>query len=87
VNWISVKDRLPDLHDEVWEDGETTIHYQASDPCLCVFNTNEQIVAACEIDNDQDGAIWVSVFDGNVLQTVTHWMPLPTLPSEVTAHD
>ena len=32
--WIDVNDRLPDLHDDVWEDGDEVVHYKVSDPVL-----------------------------------------------------
>lgn len=80
--WISVKDKLPDLHDDVWEDGDEIVHYKVSDPVLCVYNGGEQTVAVYEIDGDVDFSGWVNCHDSSDLHTVTHWMELPALPEE-----
>lgn len=80
VAWIDVNDRLPDLHDDVWEDGDEIVRYKVSDPVLCVYNGGEQTVAVYEIDNDVDFGGWVNCHDSSNLHTVTHWMELPTLP-------
>ena len=80
MNWISVKDKLPDLHDDVWEDGDEVVHYKVSDPVLCVYNGGEQTVAVYEIDSDVDFGGWVNCHDSSNLHTVTHWMELPALP-------
>ena len=80
--WIAVGDKLPDLHDEVWDASGEIVHYKISDPCLCVFNGEEMIVAAYEIDSDIDFGGWASCFDSGVLHSVTHWRPLPKLPNE-----
>ena len=80
--WIAVGDKLPDLHEEVWDASGEIVHYKISEPCLCVFNGEEMIVAAYEIDSDIDFGGWVSCFDSDVLHSVTHWRPLPKLPNE-----
>lgn len=80
--WIDVNDRLPDLHDDVWEDGDEVVHYKVSDPVLCVYNGGEQTVAVYEIDGDVDFSGWVNCHDSSDLHTVTHWMELPALPEE-----
>lgn len=82
VAWFDVNDRLPDLHDDVWEDGDEIVRYKVSDPVLCVYNGGEQTVAVYEIDNDVDFGGWVNCHDSSNLHTVTHWMELPALPEE-----
>ena len=85
--WISVEDRLPDLHDESFETDEEIIHYEISDPVLVVYNYDDQIVAMFEKDKDEDGNYifegWMA--NGDFLHSVTHWMPLPQLPKEVSS--
>jgi hypothetical protein len=73
MEWISVKDRLP-------EDGETVI---VSDN---VFGKDFSSVAWCAIgginfmDNDE-GVYWADVGTNEVFGAdVTHWMPLPDPP-------
>lgn len=78
--WISVNERLPDVHDDAFDDGDEIISFTVSDPVLCVYNDNELIVAVYEIDDNKH--FWVSTFDSCELNTVTHWMPLPDLPWE-----
>ena len=81
MNWISVNDRLPDLHDDTLEVADEVIEYKVSEPVLCVFNNDEQIVAIYEKDEGDKG-YWVDFFGGSCLNSVTHWMPLPALPEE-----
>lgn len=79
--WISVKDKLPDLHDDTLEVADEVIEYKVSEPVLCVFNNDEQIVAIYEKDEGDKG-YWVDFFGGSCLNSVTHWMELPALPEE-----
>ena len=69
MEWIDVNDRLPDLHDDVWEDGDEVVHYKVSDPVLCVYNGGEQTVAVYEIDGDVDFSGWVNCHDSSGLHT------------------
>ena len=81
--WIEANDRLPDLHDDTLELADEVIAYKVSEPVLCVYNGNEQIVAVYEKDVEVDRkGYWVSFHDGSNLHTVTHWMELPALPEE-----
>ena len=80
--WISVEDRLPDLHDDVLEVQDEIIPFKVSNPVLVVFNHDEMGVAVYEKDGEMTD--WVEEFDGSVLHSVTHWMPLPQLPKEVS---
>lgn len=85
--WISVEDRLPELHDESFETDDEIIYYEISDPVLVVYNYDDQIVAMYEKDKDEDGNYifegWMA--NGDILHSVTHWMPLPHLPKEVSS--
>ena len=85
--WIDVNDRLPDLHDDVWDDGDEVVHYKVSDPVLCVYNGGEQTVAVYEIDGDVDFSGWVNCHDSSDLHTVTHWMELPAFIFKETLTD
>lgn len=82
MDWIDVNDRLPELHDEVWDSDGEIFHYDVSDPVLVAFNNGEQTVACYEVDKDVDFRGWVNVFGSEELHSVTHWMPLPALPGE-----
>lgn len=88
TEWISVEDRLPNLHDESFETDDEIIYYEISDPVLVVYNYNDQIVAMYEKDKDEDEdgnyvfEGWMA--NGDNLHSVTHWMPLPQLPKEVS---
>lgn len=81
-NWISVNERLPDLHPDVWQDGDELVPFNVSDPVLCFYNGGEYVVAVFENDSGTAYTGWTSVADGANLRTVTHWMPLPAPPEE-----
>lgn len=78
--WNKATDRLPELHEEVFE-GEP---FLVSEPMLVAYNNGEYLVCVYERDNDQNGLTyfegWVSVCDGSTPATVTHWMALPDMP-------
>lgn len=80
--WISVEDRLPDLHARFLELRDEVIAYKASDPVLCVYDYDEQIVAGYEVDDGR--GFWVDAYSGSELHSVTHWRPLPQLQKEAT---
>lgn len=58
VGWISVDDRLPDVH-------SSQLIFNGYDITVNQWNKNG----------------WLNVYEGIM---VTHWMPLPKLPSEAT---
>lgn len=81
MEWISVKDKLPEVHPAT--DGD----YWASDFVLVYFGDgvlNKICVANYEVDGE-DKCLWVSFSDtgtGDMAYDVTHWMPLPEPPKE-----
>ena len=85
--WIPVEEKLPELHDESFETEDEILYYKVSDPVLVVYNYDNQIVAIYEMDKDEDGDYtfegWMA--NGDILHSVTHWMPLPQLPKEVSS--
>lgn len=82
--WISVNERLPDLHPDAWQDGDDIIPFDVSDQVLCLYNSGEYAVAVFERDGGTAYTGWTSTVDGANLRTVTHWMPLPAPPKEET---
>ena len=83
--WISVKERLPEMHSEIAEvDGEKwtfmrsdfVLVFVPESPCEgCVFVGHTGV--------DKNGLVWVKD-DGcdlsDMPELVTHWMPIPELP-------
>lgn len=80
--WTAVTDRLPDLHEDSFDDGEEYFEFQISDPVLVVFN-HDEIAVSCYTKDDHFSG-WVMPLDSRVLHSVTHWMQLPKLPKEVS---
>lgn len=78
VKWISVKERLPELHiDEYKEPDGSRMQFEASDEQL-VFSANGDLTMA----NYETGPVfqgWVGDH-GQTIRNVTHWMPLPEPP-------
>ena len=73
LEWVPVTERLPDLgRRKVVRYVTVELH---SDPVL-TFGDGEQCVATY---GDADG--WLSV-DNVLLDSVTHWMPLPAPPTD-----
>jgi hypothetical protein len=70
--WISVKDRLPKLHQEVI----VAIFFQYSD-----LSPGRHVVLAALVP-DSKGAVWsIHKYDGWVVE-IHYWMPLPEPPEE-----
>ena len=70
-NWISVSDKLPELHSE-WANVE---------PVLCI--NCGVIHIGCVLKCTDGIALWYEVTSERwrwLLKGVTHWMPLPSLP-------
>ena len=72
-HWISVEDRLPEMHTETCEVDEETVEYQISD--LVVAYTDQGEVAVCKYSYEDGESQWWST-DCDRL-AVTHWLPLP----------
>lgn len=70
--WISVKDRLPEITHIVRDNGDGY-----SDDVLMLFTDGTIEVIEFEL---RDGV--VETGHGNSLDIVTHWMPLPEPPKE-----
>ena len=81
AEWTKAE-QLPELHDDVFIDGDERIYFKASDPVLVVYNTDEMTIAVYERDIDIDFEAWIDWHSSDVLHSVSHWMPLPELPKE-----
>ena len=72
--WISVKDRLPEPEEIVNKNSED--EFSLSSPVL-TFGKNGFAIAM--VERDEHHEIFVS-FDGDAIDEVTHWRPLPEPP-------
>lgn len=72
--WISVKDRLPEPEEIVNKNSED--EFSLSSPVL-TFGKNGFAIAM--VERDEHHEIFCS-FDGDAIEKVTHWMPLPEPP-------
>lgn len=71
--WISVKDELPELkHDSSWG--------KYSDRVLCLHSDGHHEDCQFNHSRDFDDPYWSYIQDGELCETVTHWMPLPSPP-------
>lgn len=77
MKWISVAERLPDLHEERWESEDLT--YLISDAVL-VWNGERIDLAWVEVDDDD--LLWSDYNSGADIDGVTHWQALPKPPKE-----
>lgn len=91
--WISVNDRLPELHEESWEDDGEILRHEFSYPCLCFcVGEDENLPYSYSLERDTNVVIgfydtasgllggWIDDSSGSKLKTVTHWRPLPAPP-------
>lgn len=76
--WISVNDRLPELHTVDYEnlDG-SRIHFEISCDQWVIDKDGDQTKARYETGAVSQG--WSGEY-GETIQNVTHWMPLPQPP-------
>lgn len=76
--WISVDDRLPELHTNEFEDTDgSRVQYATSDEQLVVTTSGFKTKAVYETNENFCG--W-SGDNGDLVRDVTHWMPLPPAP-------
>lgn len=82
LEWISVNDRLPELHDEEFLDEVTgeSVRYKESKPVLIWLGKGGFMDIGIYEKSD---AIDDFCYQG-VQATVTYWMPLPEPPKEAT---
>lgn len=74
MKWISVKDRKPRIDENVL----------ATDGCLV---TRVQYIERLKFNSTEKCSYWMFFSSGcgccdTYLENVTHWMPLPELPSD-----
>lgn len=78
--WISVKDRLPALHTDDYEEPDgSRMQFEVSDDQWVITASGDQTKARYETGVVFRG--WVGDY-GNTIRNVTHWMPLPEPPKE-----
>lgn len=78
--WISVSDRLPEAVETINRNSED--EFSLSSPVL-TFGKNGFAIAM--VERDEHHEIFVS-FDGDTIEEVAHWMPLPE-PPEISEKD
>lgn len=84
IGWISVKDELPEMTEEVTEvdgDRECTLWYE-SKPVLVFDETVYDETSRMQTAVLTDDGDWLTTFDEKRLENVTHWMPLPDEPKD-----
>lgn len=82
--WTSVKDKLPEMTEEVTEvdgDREYTLWYE-SKPVLVFDETVYDETSRMQTAVLTDDGDWLTTFDEKRLENVTHWMPLPAEPED-----
>jgi hypothetical protein len=74
--WISVKDSLPEL-------SESNGYGKYSKPVLCLHKDGHH--EDCQLNegiDEGDQPCWSYIQDGELCETVTHWMELPNKPTK-----
>ena len=86
--WISVKDRLPEEHESIFHKflgtpkWSSAMWQQESDKVLVYVSFPDGtgvVTTGCLHNSD-----WMTTVSKALPQTVTHWMPLPEPPKEVS---
>jgi hypothetical protein len=77
MEWISVKDRLPESH--------LGIDHYVSQPVLCYFLNGHLEDCQIYIHKERMDLVWVFCADGEDVDegSITHWMPLPEPPQNL----
>jgi hypothetical protein len=77
--WISVKDRLPEIEGDARTWGELKIRKSVRVLCACKQKSGKTLVKEgyCEVWGDSQRPYWK--IPGSI-DKVTHWMPLPEAP-------
>lgn len=83
IEWISIKDRLPEHEQHVLSINNRKVC------CVVIFIDNKRMSIKLEArgikipEGQKTGSAFCSQeIKGNVLNNVTHWMPLPIPPEE-----
>ena len=74
--WISAKERLPEPAETVNKNYEDEFSLSGT-----VLTFGKDGFAIAMVERDEHHEIFVS-FDGDAIEEVTHWMPLPEPPEE-----
>lgn len=75
TDWISVKERLPEL-------SKMTDWGMISEPVLCRHTDKHHEDCILNESEEPGPPYWSYVQDGDYTESVTHWMPLPEPPKQ-----
>lgn len=80
--WIPVTERMPEMHEESLVDTDGSIYtFRVSDKVLAYTEDGECVLVEY-VDEGPYKKVWVE--DGGSTDIVTHWMPIPEPPKEVS---
>ena len=80
MQWISVKDRLPDLDENFIFDNRTVISFCGGYVMPIIY---EKTVEGTADGRGKSAYIWRMIREGEIFdhpEMITHWMPLPEAP-------